>query len=330
MPTDDTALHVPSQSIPLPQSVSPQARAYLAAAARKLAARGASTTLSDTVRELLDSEAGAIQFLRPLAANFKGSFESIALPSGVKLHRATPDGRTGRYAEVAYFDIHGGGFLVGSGEMCELLAKLRASEFGTEVFAVDYRLLPEHPFPAGLDDCIEAYREILKRRSASTLVIGGASAGGTLAAALLLRARDEGLPLPLALVLQTPALDMTLSSDSFQTNRFLDVNLHSGIGEDALRRYAANTDTKHPYVSPLCGDFTKGWPPTILTTGTRDLLLSDTVRMHRALRRAGIRAELHVSEASPHGGFMGAGAAEDAEIVAECRRFIYSAWGITR
>jgi acetyl esterase/lipase len=261
---------------------------------------------------------------------FNGSFESISLPNGVNLHRAIPNGRTGRYSEVAYFDIHGGGFLVGGGEMCQLLAKIRASEFGTEVYSVDYRLLPDHPFPAALDDCMAAYREILERRSASTLVVGGSSAGGNLAASLLLRARDEGLALPLSLLLQTPALDLTLAGDTYQTNRFLDVNLHGGVGEDALRRYAANTDMSHPYVSPLFGDFTKGWPPTILTSGTRDLLLSDTVRMHRALRRAGIRAELHVSEAGPHGGFMGAGAPEDAEISAECRRFIYSAWGIER
>jgi epsilon-lactone hydrolase len=121
---------------------------------------------------------------------------------------------------------------------------------------------------------------------------------------------------------------MTRSGDSMETNRFLDVNLYGGIGEDLLRRYAANTDPKHPYVSPLFGDFSQGWPPTLLTTGTRDLFLSDTVRMHRALRRAGVRAELHVSEASPHGGFMGAGAPEDAEISAEIRNYLHSAWGV--
>jgi acetyl esterase/lipase len=330
MSTDDTALQVPARSIPAPQSVSPQARAYLAAAARKLSARAASNAASDSASELASNEAAAIAFLRPLAMRFKGSFESTTLPSGAKLYRATPDGRTGRLSQVAYFDIHGGGFVVGGGEMCQLLAKIRASEFGTEVYSVDYRLLPDHPFPAGLDDCVAAYREILSHSSASTLVVGGASAGGTLAAALILRARDEGLALPVALLLQTPALDMTQSGDSFETNRFLDVNLHAGVGANALRHYAANADATDPYASPLLGDFTKGWPPTILTTGTRDLLLSDTVRMHRALRRAGIRAELHVSEAGPHGGFMGAAAPEDAEISAECRRFICSAWGIER
>ena len=135
------------------------------------------------------------------------------------------------------------------------------------------------------------------------------------------------MPLPAALLLQTPALDMTQSGDSYQTNRLLDVNLYGG-GSGIASLYAAGTDAMHPYVSPLFGDFTGGWPPTLLTTGTRDLLLSDTVRMHRALRRAGVRAELHVAEASPHGGFMGANAPEDAEVIAECRQFIYSAWGI--
>jgi acetyl esterase/lipase len=240
----------------------------------------------------------------------------------------TPQRPAGRLSEVAYIDIHGGGFTSGGGEMCELLAKIRASDYGAEVYAVDYRLVPKHPFPAGLDDCVAAYEEILQHYDAANLVLAGASAGGNLAAALLLRVRDAGLPLPAALLLLTPALDMTQSGDSYRTNRLLDVNLYGGSGNGPAL-YAAGTDATHPYVSPLFGDFTGGWPPTILTTGTRDLLLSDTVRMHRALRRAGVRAELHVAEASPHGGFMGANAPEDAEVMAECRRFVHSAWGIT-
>lgn len=328
MTTDDNALQQPARAIPAPTSLSAQGQAYLTAAARRMAARSNAAEAIDATRELLANAAVAVQFLRPMAARFQGSFETIALPNGAKLYRVTPDGRSGRLSEVAYVDIHGGGFISGSGEMCELLAKIRASDYGAEVFAVDYRLAPEHRFPAALDDCIAAYREILKRRDATNLVLAGASAGGNLAAALMLRARDEGLPLPAALILQTPALDMTKSGDSHLTNYFLDVNLFGG-GGDGPMSYAGDADHKHPYLSPLFGDFTRGWPPTILTTGTRDLLLSDTVRMHRALRRAGVQAELHVSEAAPHGGFMGANAPEDAEIVGECRRFIYSAWGIS-
>ena len=320
MSTDTTALQLPIQTIPAPKSLSPQAQAYLAATVQRLAAQ-------QTI-DIKAQEAFAVQFLRPMAKRFNGSTEAIPLPSGATLWRMIPDGRVGRLSEVVYVDIHGGGFVSGGGEMCELLAKIRASDYGCEVYAIDYRLLPDHPFPAGLHDCIDAYREILKHHDAADIVLAGASAGGNLAAAVLLHARDNGLPLPAALVLQTPTLDMTLSGDSHQTNYFLDVNLYAGMGAEALISYAAGADTAHPYLSPLFGDFSKGWPRTILTTGTRDILLSDTVRMHRALRRAGVEAELHVCEAGPHGGFMGANAPEDAEIIAECRRFIYSAWGI--
>jgi monoterpene epsilon-lactone hydrolase len=326
MSDQDTGLHLPEQVIPVPTSVSLQGQAYLAAAARRIGAMAASGGAGEGGGQEA-AAAAAVRFLRPLAAGFSGGFETIDLPTGAKLYRATPDARQGRLAEVAYFDIHGGGFTSGGGEMCQLLAKIRAADYGTEVFAVDYRLAPQHPYPAGLDDCIAAYREVLSRCDVSGLIVGGASAGGNLAAALMLRARDEGLPLPIALLLQTPGLDMTRSGDSYRTNRLLDVNLYGGSPEGPSA-YAGNTDPRTPYLSPLFGDFSQGWPPTILTTGTRDLLLSDTVQMHRALRRAGVAAELHVSEASPHGGFMGAGAPEDAEIVAECRRFLYTAWRV--
>ena len=318
MDKEATALHIPEQLIPVPASISPQGQAWLAAAAQRRNSGGGN-----------DIQAGAdaaLLFLRPMAAGFQGSMETIALSSGAKLYRATPEGRSGRLAEVAYFDVHGGGFVAGGGEMCQLIAKLRAMDYGAEVYAVDYRLAPQHPFPAALDDCIEAYRMILEQRPASTMVVGGASAGGNLAAALMLRARDEGLGLPLALLLQTPAMDMTYAGDSHRTNLHLDVNI-GGVTEGP-DSYAADNDPSNPYLSPLFGDFSKGWPPSLLTTGTRDLLLSDTVRMHRALRRAGVQAELHVVEASPHGGFMGANAPEDAEIMAECRRFVRQAWGL--
>ena len=130
--------------------------------------------------------------------------------------------------------------------------------------------------------------------------------------------------MPAAAVLMTPAADLTESGDSYQTNLGLDPLLRSSA-MPAFLLYANGHDLTHPYVSPLNGDFTKGFPPTILTTGTRDLLLSDTVRLHRALRVAGISAELHVTEAAGHGGFFGA-APEDDEVFAEVRRFVDLHW----
>ena len=131
--------------------------------------------------------------------------------------------------------------------------------------------------------------------------------------------------MPAAVVLYTPGVDLTGSGDSCQTNLGLDPLL-TGSGMPAFLLYAAGHDLASPYVSPLFGDFTKGFPPTILTTGTRDFLLSDTVRMHRALRVAGIPADLHVEEAAGHGGFFGT-APEDHEITAEVRRFVDAHWG---
>ena len=148
---------------------------------------------------------------------------------------------------------------------------------------------------------------------------GGASAGGNLAAALMFRIRDEGLPQPGALVLLSPATDLTQSGDTFHTNLGLDTALR-GATDDLIWLYARDHDLTDPYLSPLFGDFSAPFPPTFLQSGTRDLLLSSTVRMHRAMRAAGVDAELHVFEAMPHGGFWGA--PEDEELADELRRFI--------
>jgi acetyl esterase/lipase len=178
---------------------------------------------------------------------------------------------------------------------------------------------PDHPHPAALDDCMATYRYVLEHHEASRIAIIGRSAGGNLAAAMLLRARAEGLPFPAALVLLSPEADLTESGDSFQTNQMADVVLPGSLKE-TISLYAAGADLTHPYLSPLFGDLS-GFPPTFLQSGTRDLFLSNSVRMHRALRSAGVPAELHVFEAMPHGGFMG-GTPEDEEVVREIKQFV--------
>lgn len=314
-------LAVPAQTIPVPRSVSPEAQAYLANAARRIAAQGAAAHAADQG----PAAEAALQMLRPRAVGFKGEFTTIALPHGAKLYRAVPEGRKPELARAAYFDIHGGGFTAGGGEMCQVLTRLRAMELGVAVWSVDYRLAPQHQYPAALDDCMASWREVLDSVAPRDLVVSGSSAGGNLAAALLLRARAEGLAMPAALLLLTPGLDMTGAGDTRQTNRYLDVNLYGG-GGDGPSLYAGQANLRDPFVSPLYGDFSGGWwPRTLLASGTRDLLLSDTVRMHRALRRAGVAAELHVIEAGPHGNFMGT-APEDRELMAEIARFCREAW----
>ncbi|WP_235736470.1 alpha/beta hydrolase [Nocardioides alcanivorans] len=187
----------------------------------------------------------------------------------------------------------------------------------------DYRMPPRHPFPAALDDCFALYRQAVEQYGAANVVVSGASAGGNLAAAVLLRAKDEGLAMPAGLVLLTPEVDLTESGDTFRTNAGIDF---LGSAMDINLVYAAGRELTHPHLSPLFGDLTD-FPPTFLQSGTRDLLLSNTVRMHRALRRAGVAAELHVFEAMPHGTFSGA-TPEDQEVRAETRRFERACLGL--
>ena len=218
-------------------------------------------------------------------------------------------------------DMHGGGLIMCGGELCRLMGISLAARVGRRIWSVDYRMPPAHPYPAALDDCVAAYRALLDERSPEEIVVSGGSAGGNLAAAMILRARDEGLPLPAGAILSTPEIDLTESGDSFQINLGVDPGLRPLMPVNLL--YADGHDLRHPYLSPLFGDFSKGFPPTLLTTGTRDLYLSNTVRMHRALRAADVPAELHVTEAGPHTGFPGT--PEGEQIDREIRRFIAAA-----
>jgi acetyl esterase/lipase len=216
-----------------------------------------------------------------------------------------------------YLDIHGGALVIGGGEACRLMGSVWALTTGMIHWAVDYRMPPLHPYPTPLDDCMAVYRALLERRAPADIFVGGGSAGGNLSAALIARARDEGLPMPAGLVLMTPELDLTESGDSFTTNLGIDNVL--GLLMQTNLLYANGHDLTHPYLSPLFADVA-GFPPTFLQAGTRDLYLSNTVRMHRKLRNAGVDAELHIWEAMPHGGF--GGAPEDIEIRLEMRRFL--------
>jgi epsilon-lactone hydrolase len=243
--------------------------------------------------------------------------------AGVPVFEIVPAGAEAVPHQLIHFEIHGGGLVFGAGDACRDMGILSADRFGLRTLSLDYRMPPEHPYPAALDDCLAVYRTLLESHEPKDIVVSGGSAGGNLAAALMLRARDEGLPLPAAVFLFTPEVDLTESGDSFQTNLGIDNVLTQSLAPmNAL--YAAGQDLTQPYISPLFGDFSKGFPPTFLQTGTRDLFLSNTVRMHRRLREAGIDAELHVFEAMPHGGFSGA--PEDEQLDAEVRRFLSKLW----
>jgi len=257
-----------------------------------------------------------------LAGTLRASVETVRSGEAT-IHVATPE--TIQQSDAACLDFHGGALVFGGGAACRAQARMQADQHGVLCYGVDYRMPPEHPYPAALDDAVAAYRHVLQRHPPSCVVVSGRSAGGNLAAAMLLRAKEEGLPMPAGLVLLSPQVDLTESGDSFEVNRMVDMVLPGSLmRSNAL--YAGGVDMSHPHLSPLFGDLS-GFPPTFLQSGTRDLFLSNAVRMHRALRRAGVTAELHVFEAMPHGGFQG-NTPEDDELTSELGRFVRACWGV--
>jgi acetyl esterase/lipase len=313
------------QVIPAPKAASPEARAYL------------TTPFWAGERERLDPDdyegwAAAIAqtdaMFVPLAEQMLAMSNADVVKTtiaGVTVYVATPRDLAPSDADKAHLYIHGGGWAFMGGEACGGLGAAQASRLKMRTFSVDYRNPPLHRFPAALDDCVAVYRELLKTHDPKNIVISGGSAGGNLGAATALRIRDESLPQPAAVALLTPATDGALASDTMTTNDQLCI-LKYGAMAEFWAVYAGGHDRTDPYLSPVYADFSRGFPPTFLQSGTRDLLLSDTVRLHRALRRAGVEAELHIWEAMPHGGFGGA-SPEDLEMTAEIRRFFEQHWG---
>ena len=307
-------IQIPARVIPFPAFLSPVARAYLQPQPKmlpyppvddKAGWRNYVATIDQAVLPLLQQiSAQATATVTERDADGAKVFD--ILPPGVD-----PDARG------VVLEMHGGALILCGGELCKIMGLGSAARLQRRVWSVDYRMAPDHPYPAALDDCIAAYRALLRERDPADIIVSGGSAGGNLAAALLLRARDKGLPLPAGLLLGTPEIDLTESGDSFHTNLGVDPSLASLMPVNLL--YADGHDLAHPYLSPLFGDLT-GFPPTLLTSGTRDLYLSNTVRMHRKLRAAGVAAELHITEAGPHTGFPGG--PEGAEIDREVRRFV--------
>ena len=197
--------------------------------------------------------------------------------------------------------FHGGGYVLGQGLSGTQEAILMAGIGKFRIISVDYRMAPDFPYPAAIDDAITVYRELLRTTSPQQIGVFGTSTGGGMTLILPLRAREEGLPLPAALAAGTPWTDLSKTGDSYFTNEGVDSMLVSYDGwlGDAARVYADGHDLKDPMLSPIYGDV-KGFPPTLLTSGTRDLFLSNTVRMHLKLREAGVDADLIVFEGLSH------------------------------
>ncbi len=295
---------LPARAIPVPQDVSPAAQALVAAPYR-VPAWDANPGSADGWRTLVKQLAdAALPGIAKVRADLGVTMQPTTL-GGVPGFILTPSSIPEAHRNQLIFNIHGGGYVYGPGESGTVEAVLMAGLGGYKVFEVDYRMPPDAPYPAAMDDAMAAYRAVLAMSDARHVAVVGTSTGGGMTLALMLRAKAEGVPLPAAMAPGTPWADLTETGDSYKANEWLDNVLvsYSGYLGRAALLYANGHDLHDPQLSPIYGDF-HGLPPAILTTGTRDLFLSNTVRTHRKLRDAGVEAELEVFEGYSHAQYL--------------------------
>ncbi len=290
---------VPARSLPVPTDVSPQVQKLIAAPLRQ----GWNTppNTPEGWRALAEAGAAATRQALPGMRERLGVSVEPAEMGGVKVFLITPREIRPENRNRLLIHVHGGCYVLNPGEAGLPEAVFMAGFGGFRVVSVDYRMPPEAHFPAALDDAMAVWKAALRGNDPRNMAIFGSSAGGALTLEMVLRAKAEGLPLPAAIAPGTPMSDVTGVGDSFRTNALVDNVLVSpeGFCDAATRFYANGHDLADPLLSPIYGEV-RGFPPTILTTGTRDLLLSNTVRMHRRLRQAGVEAALQVFEGQSH------------------------------
>jgi monoterpene epsilon-lactone hydrolase len=196
--------------------------------------------------------------------------------------------------------LHGGGFIIGSPALYRHVTWRIAQTTRAQVLAIDYRLAPEHPFPAALEDAVTAYHWLVAEGAdPRRLAVIGDSAGGGLVFSLMLRLRDDGVPLPAAAVALSPWTDLALTGPSLRINAAFDPMLNAKDPPQFVADYLAGADPRAPYVSPLYGDHT-GLPPTIIQVGSDEVLRDDAVRMADRMRAAGCAVELEIWPRMPH------------------------------
>jgi monoterpene epsilon-lactone hydrolase len=241
--------------------------------------------------EIADARRQVARFARLVPAPPRGT-ELVAVDAGgVKAERiATPRSLPGRYV----LHLHGGAYLMGFPALFRDFTWRIADAAGARVLCLDYRLAPEHPFPAAVEDVTTAYRWLISECAEPRQVaLIGDSSGGGLALASMMRLRDAGLPLPAAAVVLSPWTDLALTGRSLTRHGLSDAMVPVELMPKAVELYLAGADPRQPYASPLYGD-AAGLPPALILVGGDEALRDDAVRMAGRLRAAGGDVELEV------------------------------------
>lgn len=288
----DGTAHI-TRVVPMPTTVSPEAQTWLESLTHTtpgpetLAERRARTDVWRT------QDSAEARKLYPVNVE-------EATTAGVRTDIITPMTMPAENKTRILINLHGGGFNSDSGSLIEGVPISSLTKM--KVVSLYYRLAPENPFPAAVDDVVAVYRELLKTYKPHSIGIFGTSAGAILTCEVTVKLRQLGLPLPGALGVFSSLADFSRAGDSrqlFTLNGFPGQLQPVDPQHLPDNEYVGKTDRKDPVLSPLFADL-HNWPPSLLVTSTRDLLLSDTAIFHRALLRAGDDSQLVVFEALPH------------------------------
>lgn len=246
--------------------------------------------------------------IEEIRAGFDAFMATMRVPSGTRTSATTLGGRRALLVEaernsrpgtILYF--HGGSFLMGSPETGMALTASLVVRTGMRSFSLDYRLAPEHPFPAAIEDCVAAYRDLLEQGVApASVTFAGDSAGGGLCITTCLKARSEGLPLPGAIVTFSAGLDATRSGESVDTKNGIDPFFTRESFRASGSMYLGGADPEQELLSPAVYADLTGLPPLLLQVGTNELLLDDSTRLATRARDAGVDVILDVTADVPH------------------------------
>ncbi len=235
---------------------------------------------------------------RAQAAKFAQAF---TMPEGVSVEADTVGGVPVEWVipheasgAPILLHLHGGGYVLGDPASSRPLTTALALKSGARVVSVDYRLAPEHPFPAAVDDAVAVYRALLVQgRQAKAIAVGGESAGGGLAIAMLLAAREKGLELPACAFAISPWTDLSCAARTFDTCAKLDPMLARRVLKEMADAYLAGASAWKPLASPLLGDL-RGLPPLLIHVGSDEVLLDDAQLLHSQAQAAGVASRLRV------------------------------------
>ncbi|GAA4615755.1 alpha/beta hydrolase [Actinoallomurus liliacearum] len=248
------------------------------------------------------------QSVEEIRAGFRAMMAEMIVPLGIRTSSTTLGDRPALLVEpvdgpragtILYF--HGGSYVVGSPETALSLTGNLVVRTGYRAFSLDYRLAPEHPFPAAIEDALSAYRALLDSgEDPSMIVFAGDSAGGGLTVTTCLAARDAGLPMPAALVAFSPGLDATRTGESMDAKAGIDPFFTRESLEQTAAMYLVGQDPHQPLLSPAVLADLAGFPPMLLQAGTNEVLLDDSTRTAARARAAGVDVVLDITAEVPH------------------------------